>query len=79
MLIIFLNTHLSIVGLEGLCDLQPLDNAAAAEHVDDGLLVGAKALHRLAQGLSVRRGVKRLRGVHRGGALHTKENYFFKH
>lgn len=70
-------TNLAIVGLEGLGDLQTLDDAATAEHVDDGLLVSAKALHGFAQGLCVRGRVERLRGKHRGGALWEK--YFGKH
>lgn len=64
-------THLAIVSLEGLRDLEALHDAAAAEHVDDSLLIGAEALHSLAKGLGIRGRVERLRGVHRGGALNT--------
>lgn len=65
-------TYLSIVGLEGFSDLEALHDTAAAQHVDDGLLVGAKALHRLAERLGIRVRVERLRRVHRGGALSPK-------
>lgn len=66
-------TDLAIVGFESLGDLQTLDDAAAAEHIDDGLLVSTEALHGLAEGLRVRGRVERLRGIHRGGALGIKK------
>ena len=64
--------YLAIVGLESLGDLQTLDDAASAEDVDDGFLIGADSLHRLAEGLGIRSGVEGLRWVHRGGALCDK-------
>lgn len=73
------SAYLAVVGLEGLGDLQTLDDAASAEDVDDGLLIGADPLHRLAEGLGIRSGVERLRWVHGGGALWGKyEHEYYK-
>lgn len=63
---------LSVLGLEGLGDLQTLDDSAAAQDFDDGLLVGAESLHRLAQGSGILDGIEGLSWVDGGGALNWK-------
>lgn len=50
--------YLSIHGLEHLADVLPLHAGAVAEDVYDGLLVGAHALHGLAESLAVTLRVK---------------------
>lgn len=67
-------TCLAVSGLEGLGDLQALDDAATGEDIDDGLLVSAEALHGLPQGGGIGLRIKGLSRVHRGGALRGRNN-----
>jgi len=63
------NQVLAVRGLEGLGDLQTLDNAAPGQDLDDGLLVGAEALHGLAQNGRILDGIEGIRRVDGGRAL----------
>lgn len=65
---------LAVGGLEGFGDLETLHNAPAGQHVNDGLLVGAETLHRLAEGGRIGDRIERIGRVHRGGALGEKVN-----
>lgn len=65
---------LAVGGLESLGNLQALNDATTAQHLDDGLLVRAEALHRLAQRGGILDGVKGIRGVDGGGALEEEKD-----
>lgn len=65
---------LAEVGLEGRGDLQSLDDAAAGEDLDDRLLVGAEALHGLAQHRGVFIRVEGIGREHTGLALKAIES-----
>jgi len=60
---------LAVRGLERLSDLQTLDDATPGQDLDDGLLVGAEAFHRLAQNSRILDGIEGIRRVDSGCAL----------
>ena len=69
-------TYLAIHDFVSLGDVESLGDVAASQDVDDGLLVGAGALHGGVQRLGVLSGVVRVRAIHRGLALTHKRPHY---